>query len=531
MKDRRKRDLVTWSRFFWCTLFIVVSCILYSSLTFSSFLLLPIPGTGQIHPELVSTWRNPVLEAISEDSEGLNPTLSILQTIITPDQIFVFLNYPPSSLLFNKDDIACVYLSPGANNSTTTTEPLLKLTPLYIDGDSSEQRQIIRCPLTPRGFTVTLGLKKGSGAHRHQLLPPGPTYRWNSLAYEAMIDYDNTTVVFVKGFGLRPGKLYDPTKFECVFGWDFHRPEHLLRSKVVSIGQEVARCRTPLSVLSNSNGPHRPAGSVLVSVRQKGGQTLSTVARPRKRPEFNPPHGDKELHELCACTMLLNQARALQEWIMYHASIGVQRWFIYDNNSEDHIESVIKLLNYHNFNVTRHVWPWVKSQEAGFAQCALRARGHCKWVAFIDVDEFFYSPLGLSLTEVIRNQSNIGNVGALRTFCYTFGPSGLREVPQKGVTLGYTCRLRGHERHKSIVRPEALSPSLINGVHHFNLRNGYKSMTLDRPVMRINHYKYQVWQVFKEKFYRRVATYVSDWKDQRNVGSKDRAPRAWNPSH
>lgn len=55
-------------------------------------------------------------------------------------------------------------------------------------------------------------------------------------------------------------------------------------------------------------------------------------------------------------------------------------------------------------------------------------------------------------------------------------------------------------------------------------RNGYEPVNADRGVLVINHYKYQVWEVFKEKFYRRVATYVADWRDEQNVGSKDRAP-------
>lgn len=90
--------------------------------------------------------------------------------------------------------------------------------------------------------------------------------------------------------------------------------------------------------------------------------------------------------------------------------------------------------------------------------------------------------------------------------------------------VGYTCRMNTPERHKSIVRPEALNPSLINVVHHFHLKDGMRYVNMDRGVMVINHYKYQVWEVFKEKFYRRVATYVADWQDKENVGSKDRAP-------
>lgn len=170
-------------------------------------------------------------------------------------------------------------------------------------------------------------------------------------------------------------------------------------------------------------------------------------------------------------------------------------------------------------------WPWIKTQEAGFAHCALRARDTCEWVGFIDVDEFMYLPSNLTtIHDVIGRYSNDSSVGELRTDCHTFGPSGRKEVPQEGVVLGYTCRMGAPERHKSIVRPDMLNPSLINIVHHFHLKEGVKYVYVENKVMVINHYKYQVWDIFKEKFERRVATYVVDWKEEENVGSKDRAP-------
>lgn len=49
-------------------------------------------------------------------------------------------------------------------------------------------------------------------------------------------------------------------------------------------------------------------------------------------------------------------------------------------------------------------------------------------------------------------------------------------------------------------------------------------MDVDQRVAVINHYKYQVWEVFRAKFYRRVATYVTDWRENHNEGSRDRAP-------
>lgn len=177
-----------------------------------------------------------------------------------------------------------------------------------------------------------------------------------------------------------------------------------------------------------------------------------------------------------------------------------------------------------NSPITVHQWPWIKTQEAGFGHCALQARGSCEWIGFVDVDEFLYFSSNVTLNDVLSNYSSKAWVGELRTACHTFGPSRRKNMPLKGVMVGYTCRMVAPERHKSIVKAEALNPSLINIVHHFHLKEGMRYVNVDSRVMVINHYKYQVWEVFKEKFYRRVATYVADWKDEENVGSKDRAP-------
>lgn len=36
MRDRRKIDVVSWSRFFWCTLFVVLTCVIFTGFTFSA---------------------------------------------------------------------------------------------------------------------------------------------------------------------------------------------------------------------------------------------------------------------------------------------------------------------------------------------------------------------------------------------------------------------------------------------------------------------------------------------------------------
>ncbi|XP_042498924.1 glycosyltransferase family 92 protein RCOM_0530710-like isoform X2 [Macadamia integrifolia] len=519
MKDRRRREVVSWNRFFWCTVFVVFACVLVAGFTFSTFRLFGV---------LLSAWQNPAMEVLSGEYPA-SPLIEIRETVIFPDQVLIFLKYPPSVPLFTKELLDCVYFS--ANSS----HPQLKLPPDQVDGDGDDPiNQIVRCPPFNQqgGSTITVSLAWKSNGY----LPAGPSYRWDSLVYEALVDRDNTTVVFVKGLNLRPDRLSEPSRFECVYGLDFSNPRLVLRSEVISVAQEIVRCRTPLIVLRSSpseNKLDRSYDSIKVSVRLKAvrGRSiiLNSVAQPLPLPESDADY-DRNKHEMCVCTMIRNQARFLREWVMYHARIGVKRWFIYDNNSDDDIERVVDSLDESGFNITRHLWPWIKTQEAGFAHCALRSRDSCQWVGFIDVDEFVHLQLQsdsnnqtlTSLHDLLTKQPH--EVAELRLWCHSFGPSGLKKAPEGGVTVGYTCRILTPERHKSIVRPEALNPTLVNVVHHFHLRDGFQFVNVDRGVMVVNHYKYQVWEVFKEKFHRRVATYVADWQEEENVGSKDRAP-------
>lgn len=446
-----------------------------------------------------------------EAKAGKSPaTITIRETVVLPDQVLIFLNYPPSFRFYTKHDLQCVYFTSGSAPQLTQEPIQLHSTRLH--------EQIVRCPIPPRGDTESLvTIKSNSNNSPFPTGDSSSTHQWDSLVYEALFDRDNTTLVFVKGLNLRPERLVEPSRFHCVYGWDFKNPRFLLKSDVVSAAQEIVRCKTPVSILK--------ANSVKVSIQVEGRGIFPSVAMPGLHP---PPQGPpkRKAHDLCICTMIRNQARFMREWVMYHAKIGVQRWFIYDNNSDDDVENVIAFLQSVGYNVTWHPWPWVKTQEAGFAHCALRARASCDWVGFIDVDEFFHVKVKGGLHGVIWHHTRLGNnnVGEIRTPCYSFGPSGLKEVPREGVMVGYTCRLGARERHKSIVKPEALNRSLINVVHHFHLREPFVPVDVENGVMVINHYKYQVWEVFKEKFYRRVATYVADWQQEQNVGSKDRVP-------
>ncbi|KAK3122613.1 hypothetical protein QOZ80_8AG0615900 [Eleusine coracana subsp. coracana] len=477
---------------------------------------------ASFRPVLRTAWPSATLNAISSDAgahqagsdaDTVLPSVQIRHAVALPDQILLVLK--DGSVLPAADRFKCLY-SP-ANSSELRRPPLSAVS--LPDGPS-----LVHCPGGPSNVAVSLSLS---------LSPPVAPLQWDRLVYTALIDSrDNSTIVFAKGMNLRPGRLGVASRYECVFGRDLSEPKHVLTSPVISAAQEVFRCVTPVRIRrylrmttdTNSNGDSDDK-PMLVSIRTKGrgSSTLPSIAQPEPLPRYNR-HRRQKAHSMCVCTMLRNQARFLREWIMYHLHIGVQRWFIYDNNSDDDIEQVLNSMDPTRYNVTRHLWPWMKSQEAGFAHCALKARESCEWVGFIDIDEFLHFPGNQTLEDVLQNYTNRPRIGELRTACHSFGPSGRTKIPKKGVMTGYTCRLAAPERHKSIVRPDLLNPSLINVVHHFHLKEGVRYVNIGQGAMLINHYKYQVWEVFKDKFSGRVATYVADWQDEENVGSRDRAP-------
>jgi hypothetical protein len=219
----------------------------------------------------------------------------------------------------------------------------------------------------------------------------------------------------------------------------------------------------------------------------------------------------KKKYFICACSMIQNQAPFLKEWIMYHSYLGIERWYLYDNNSDDEFEEVLSesLLQ---FNVTHHVWPWRNVEEACMSHCALRAQDECEWVMFTHVDEFLY-PINYIYgnkrgmynnnysilerfikmeTERVWGPKGANHVAEIRLHCFDYGPSGLTQPPEEGVMVGYTCRTKTPKRHKSIVRVDALNDSLLNVVHHFSIKPKFRAITIHQNIAVINHYKYQV---------------------------------------
>ncbi|KAI4385179.1 hypothetical protein MLD38_003234 [Melastoma candidum] len=500
-----------------------------------SFPLPPVPSSSL--PSSFSTSRS-LLQRLGRPDRSIRPPrLLVRDRVLFPDHVLLLVD----SLLCPSHLLDCVYSGLTFSNSSEDErrrDLVLVEAALSVDG-YGETGSVVRCPLpTPNSSFSPAADLRWRGGRDQDGRPSGVAdavlHNWEKLVYEAVVDGD-TAVVFVKGLNLRPHRRSDPSPFTCHFGLKGEM------TKAVSAAQEVIRCLLPRSV-REANPAETLGDRVMIGVSHGSGRRapvrdlIPSVARLVVSNRYSQERILRRKNRLCACTMVWNQAQFLREWILYHAWLGIERWFIYDNNSDDSTGEVIEELDSRGYNITRHSWPWIKTQEAGFSHCSLRAREECEWVGFFDVDEFFYLPyptrnhktLGIpgrgSLKSMVANISSSRKVAEIRTSCHSFGPSGLTARPPLGVTVGYTCRMQQPERHKSIVRTDAVDLSLLNEVHHFRLRDGYRYVNMPESVALVNHYKYQAWETFRSKFFRRVSTYVADWREHQNAGSKDRAP-------
>jgi hypothetical protein len=210
---------------------------------------------------------------------------------------------------------------------------------------------------------------------------------------------------------------------------------------------------------------------------------------------------------LAVCSIYRDHAQYLREWIEFHRLVGVERFFLYDNESTDFHHEV--LAPYVDRDVIVHPWPSPASVEAGapwapraaFDDCLARHRHDSRWIAFIDIDEFLFSPTGRSLPDVLAGFEAWPGVCVNQV---NFGPSGHRRMPSGLVIESYVYRKSyppgSQEAVKSIVDPTRTVKCL--NAHRFLHEGGVAVDENGRPVdgrapnrspvsvslLRVNHY-------------------------------------------
>lgn len=93
-------------------------------------------------------------------------------------------------------------------------------------------------------------------------------------------------------------------------------------------------------------------------------------------------------YRLSLCLIFKNEAPFLKEWLDYHILVGVEHFYLYNNNSDDNFEEVLAPYIKKGF-VTCIDWPYECSQMKAYKHCYDSFRSETNWLSFLDADEFF----------------------------------------------------------------------------------------------------------------------------------------------
>ena len=237
----------------------------------------------------------------------------------------------------------------------------------------------------------------------------------------------------------------------------------------------------------------------------------------RKAVFFNPFQYVKNLieepklkfkHYLSVCAEAKNEASYFQEWIEYHRLIGVEKFYIYDNESTDNTRKVLE--PYIKKGIVEYYFtPGRGRQRAVYRDCVKRHRYNTKWLAFIDIDEFFVPIEPQTLPEFLAKLP--GNVSQMTVRWLAFGSSGHKARPAGLVIENFQHRAKNSYSliGKSIVNPRRVLRSSIT--HSIVLgrtvdENGDDLSGVyfvNKPdythKIRLHHYGIKSWEEFSQR--------------------------------
>ena len=172
-------------------------------------------------------------------------------------------------------------------------------------------------------------------------------------------------------------------------------------------------------------------------------------------------------YNLAVVAIFKDEAPYLREWLDYHLLAGVDHFYLYDNGSTDNSAQVLAPYVEANL-VTLTNLPGKVMQIPAYDDALEKFRFHCRYMAFIDCDEFIFPKTGGSIVDVADEIFSRPNTAALGINFQFFGSNGLQAADySRGVLERFTRRaqsdwtfeneeegfLAGNIYIKSIVNP------------------------------------------------------------------------------
>lgn len=213
---------------------------------------------------------------------------------------------------------------------------------------------------------------------------------------------------------------------------------------------------------------------------------------------------------LAVCAIAKNEGPYFKEWIEWHRKQGVEKFYIYDNESTDCTKEV--LAPYIESGLVEYCYfPGYRKQLAAYDDCLEKYRWDTRWIAFIDLDEFIVPIKDKTIPDFLRKFEGFP---AVEINWLIYGSGGAK----KKVPGTMMERFKHHSklehylnRHvKSIVDTRKVfnligchEAARIEGYavdsHGNPIRKHFREREPQQDVIRINHYAVRSFEEFLEK--------------------------------
>lgn len=141
----------------------------------------------------------------------------------------------------------------------------------------------------------------------------------------------------------------------------------------------------------------------------------------RARLVLSNPKILSKKYNVAICAIFKNEAAYLKEWIEFNHIVGVEHFYLYNNNSEDDYQSVLRPFIDAGL-VTLIQWPHNQKQMECYMDCIDQYAFETKWLGFIDIDEFIVPKSTDSVYEFLKPFEK--KAGAVNIYWKIFGTSG-----------------------------------------------------------------------------------------------------------
>jgi len=205
---------------------------------------------------------------------------------------------------------------------------------------------------------------------------------------------------------------------------------------------------------------------------------------------------DEDDHYVSICTAFKDEDLYFRDWIEYHLMVGIEHFYLYDNNSTDKYWA--ELLPYIEAGIVTYIpFPYEKPQIHILNHCLWKYGKHNTWLEFTDIDEFIFPQNNdKTILPVLDKYRADDNVGSLVILPHNFGTSGHKLRPPGNVIDNYWMRgpIPTPSRTKLIVKTSHCTGLSV----HYATQCRGTSAKLEVTELMFNHYftkSEQDWEV------------------------------------